>query len=165
MKILVLSDSHAALRFMHLCIASVRPDTVVHLGDYYDDAAAVAEDYPNIRWIQLPGNCDRFRVGPDVPQILAISLGGVRTFMTHGHHHGVKSGIERLLAAARAADAKAVLFGHTHSPLCYREEDGLWVLNPGSCGYYGGSAGLLEIDNGEITACRLLRQEDMEEMK
>ena len=38
MKILVLSDSHSALSFMRRCIGAVRPDAVVHLGDYYEDA-------------------------------------------------------------------------------------------------------------------------------
>ena len=165
MKFLVLSDSHAALSFMRLCIAAVKPDTVIHLGDYYDDASALSEEYPHIRFIQLPGNCDRYRVQPDIAQILAIDVAGARLYMTHGHHHSVKSDISRLLAAARRCDAKAALFGHTHSPLCYQEEDGLWVLNPGSCGYYGGSAGLMEIENGEIKRCRLIRQADLEEMK
>ena len=49
MKILVLSDSHSALRFMRSCVDAVKPDAIIHLGDYYDDAEALAEDYPNIR--------------------------------------------------------------------------------------------------------------------
>jgi predicted phosphodiesterase len=53
------------------------------------------------------------------------------------------------------------LFGHTHSAYCQREEDGLWILNPGSCGYFGGSAGLLEVGAGQILQCRLLREEDL----
>ena len=35
MKILVLSDSHSTLSFMRLCIQSLCPDAVVHLGDHY----------------------------------------------------------------------------------------------------------------------------------
>ena len=38
MKILVLSDSHSALSFMRSCIETVKPDRIIHLGDYYDDA-------------------------------------------------------------------------------------------------------------------------------
>ena len=44
MKILVLSDSHAGLSFMRRCIRTVKPDALVHLGDYYDDGAAMAEE-------------------------------------------------------------------------------------------------------------------------
>ena len=53
------------------------------------------------------------------------------------------------------------LFGHTHVPYCQQEADGLWVMNPGSCGYGGGSAGLIEIENEKISSCRNIRQEDL----
>ena len=58
-------------------------------------------------------------------------------------------------------DAQAVLFGHTHSPLC-EMIDGMWVLNPGSCGHGCGTVGLIEVENGEILNCRILRIEDLE---
>ena len=46
---------------------------------------------------------------------------------------------------------------------CHREADGLWVLNPGSCNYYGGSVGLVEVEDGEIRSCRILEEHDLEE--
>ena len=36
MKILVLSDSHSALQFMRQCVESVKPDAIIHLGDFFD---------------------------------------------------------------------------------------------------------------------------------
>ena len=84
--------------------------------------------------------------------------------MTHGHNHHVKSGIGALLADARRNHAQAALYGHTHQADCHQEEDGLWVLNPGTCGYNGGSAGLLETDGEKITACRIVTQADLEEI-
>ena len=161
MKILVLSDSHAGLSFMRRCIDAVQPDVVIHLGDHYDDGAAMAEEYPQIRFYQVPGNCDTHRCFIPDPETRLETLGGVRILMTHGHRHHVKQTLIRLLADARASRADAVLFGHTHSAYCQREEDGLWVLNPGSCGYFGGSAGLLEVGAGQILQCRLLREEDL----
>lgn len=53
MKILVLSDSHSALSFMRRCVESVKPDVMVHLGDYFDDATAIAEEYPQITLYQV----------------------------------------------------------------------------------------------------------------
>lgn len=53
------------------------------------------------------------------------------------------------------------MYGHTHVADCHREEDGLWVLNPGSCGYSGGSAGIIEIQDGKIREVRLLREADL----
>ena len=163
MKILVLSDSHSALRFMRLCIDKVKPDAVVHLGDYFDDAEAMAEVYSHIRFHQVPGNCDRGRCPMNQPEILCYDVCGVRLYMTHGHRHFVKSGTFSLLADARAAGAQAALYGHTHIADC-RQEDGLWVLNPGSCGSCSGSAGVIETEGNKISACYLVDQADIEKL-
>ena len=161
MKILVLSDSHSALSFMHFCIRKVQPDAIVHLGDHYDDGEAIREEFPGIRLYQVPGNCDRYRCPPDALQVMMPILDGVRLYMTHGHLHKVKMTTGLLLADARKARADAVLYGHTHVPNCYQEPDGLWVLNPGSCGYFGGTAGLIETRGGKIESVRILRDADL----
>ena len=165
MKILVLSDSHSSLRFMYDCMRAVRPDAVVHLGDHFDDGEALKEDHPGVRFYQVPGNCDRYRCPPGIPEILVERVLGVDLYMTHGHKHNVKMYLGALLRDARACGVQAVLYGHTHVADCRQEADGLWILNPGSCGYGGGSAGLMETENGKIKACRLLRQADLEEMQ
>ncbi len=160
MKILVLSDSHASLSFMRQCIQKLKPAHVVHLGDHYDDAEAMAQTFPHIRFHMVPGNCDAFRCPKGVPEVLCYDIGGVRLYMTHGHRHMVKSGIGHLLAQARQEGAQAVLYGHTHRAECFCHA-GIWVLNPGSCGSYGGSVGLLEIAQQKITACRVLQQAEI----
>lgn len=163
MKILVLSDSHSSLRFMRSCIEILKPDAGVHLGDHYDDGEVIAQENPGLTVYQVAGNCDKYRAPDHACELLVCSVGGVKMFMTHGHRYGVKSGEEALLAAARAQNADVVLYGHTHTQVCRREGDGLWVLNPGSCGYSDAGAGLIEIKEGRITACRLVRQADLEE--
>jgi len=164
MKILVLSDSHSSLQFMRQCVEKVRPHAVVHLGDHYDDGEALAESYPHIPVHQVAGNCDTYRCPLNAREMLCYTLGGVMIFMTHGHRQRVKSGIGGLLSEARRYGAQVVLYGHTHVPDCHRETDGVWVLNPGSAGYGGRSAGVLETDGQNITACYLLTQKDLEEM-
>ena len=163
MKVLVLSDSHSSLRFMCSCVEAVKPDCMIHLGDHFEDAQAISELYPSVRLYQVPGNCDRWRCPTWFQEILIENIGGVNVYMTHGHKHNVKLDILRLLNDARASKAQIVMYGHTHIPNCYREPDGLWVLNPGSCGYYGGTAGVVVIENREIRSCALIRQEDLEE--
>ncbi len=165
MKLLVLSDSHSGLRFMRQAMAAVKPDAVIHLGDYYEDGSVIAEENPHIPFHQVPGNCDRYRCLPKTPETLCYCIGGVRLFMTHGHNYHVKSGLYALLLAARQAGAAAALYGHTHEADCHQEEDGLWVLNPGSCGSDWGSVGLIEIANEKILSCRILRQEELEALK
>ncbi len=163
MKILVMSDSHSSLRFMHSCIQAVQPDVMIHLGDFFEDAQAVAEDYPHIPLIQVPGNCDRWRISPGEPEIIVTRVDGVDLYLTHGHLHGVKMTLGNLLREARKSHVHAVLYGHTHIADCFLEDDGLWVLNPGSCNYSGGSVGLIETGNGKILSCRILEWDDLEE--
>lgn len=161
MKILVLSDSHSSLRFMYRCVEQVRPNVIIHLGDHFDDGEVLHEDFPGIPLYQVLGNCDRYRCRPGQPEILIPRIDGVDLYMTHGHKHSVKSYLGALLRDARACGADIALYGHTHVADCHQEEDGLWVLNPGSCGYYGGSAGLIETANGTITGCRILKDGDL----
>jgi hypothetical protein len=40
----------------------------------------------------------------------------------------------------------------------------LWVLNPGSCGYGGGKAGIMEVENGAIEAVYLIDEASLIEM-
>lgn len=157
MKLLVLSDSHASLYAMRQCVERVRPDAIIHLGDYFDDGQVLAQEYPALAYYAVPGNCDRYRLMCTEAETKLEIVGGVRMMLTHGHLHHVKQTLLPLTADARAMRADIVLFGHTHEALCRREADGLWVLNLGSCGYGGTSAGIIEIDGGKITACRIYR--------
>lgn len=150
---------------MRQCVEIIKPDALVHLGDHYDDGEVLAQEHPHLPMHQVPGNCDRYRCPPFAREVLCYNVCGVRLFMTHGHNHHVKLGIGALLSDGRKADAQAVLYGHTHRPDCHREADGLWVLNPGSCGHSGGSAGVVETDGKEITKCYLINQADLEGMK
>ena len=150
------------MRFMRDCVDAIKPQAIVHLGDHYDDGETLKELYPQIPLHQVPGNCDRYRCPAWVQDRICYDVCGVRLFMTHGHKHGVKTNTAMLTAEARAMHAQAALYGHTHVAEVYREDGGMWVMNPGSAGYGGGSAGLIEVEDRTITACRILRLEDLE---
>ena len=91
MKILVFSDSHASRSFMRLCMERIKPDAFIHLGDYYEDGEAIAEEFPGVP----------ITVSPETATIIVwlspslgffpVKLPGVQVYMTHGHLHGVKS--------------------------------------------------------------------------
>ena len=164
MKILVMSDSHSSLRFMRLCIDRLKPQHVIHLGDLFEDAQAVQEDYPHVRFHAVPGNCDTYLIRNQQPAVLCYDIDGVRLMMTHGHLHGVKSGLTRLIADARQMNAGGVLFGHTHEKLCFQDESGLWIINPGSCRSDHGTVALLETADGKISACTHLALTDILEL-
>ena len=145
MKILVLSDSHSALSFMRRCIEAVKPDAVVHLGDHYDDGCAMAEEFPKIRFYQVPGNCDCSQEF----QVRVLLIEGKRVMICHGHTYNVKAGYLTLEMGALEKEADIVLFGHTHY-VFYDHHNGLFMLNPGSIGAprYGNppSYGVLTLD-------------------
>lgn len=162
MKILVLSDSHSLLRIMRSAVQAIKPDAIIHLGDYFDDGEVIREENMHIPFHQVPGNCDKYRLYQPRPEILCYNVCGVKLYMTHGHNHNVKYSLCSLLQDAKAENAQAVLYGHTHSPDC-RQEDGMWILNPGSCSRGDGTVGLMEVNDGEILNCRILRPEDWEE--
>ena len=145
---------------MRACIRAVNPDAIIHLGDYFEDGTAMAEEFPHIPVHQVPGNCDRYRMVAYHPEQICYPVGGVKLFMTHGHNQKVKMTLALLKKEAKEAGAQAALFGHTHSAYCC-QEDGLWLLNPGSCSAYSGSAGLIETENGQITNCRILTYADL----
>ena len=161
MKILVLSDSHGGRSFMRECIAFVKPDAVVHLGDYYSDAEDLQEEFPQLYFYMVPGNCDANRGWIRDPEIRIEKVCGVMLYFTHGHRHMVKQTLIRLVADARAAKVQAVLFGHTHQAHCEQLEDGLWVLNPGAGGSWGGTAGVMEVESGQVCQCHILRATDL----
>ena len=163
MRILVLSDSHAAMSFMRQCIEKIKPDVIIHLGDYYDDAETLQELYPHLPFHTVAGNCDRHRCPPGVREMLCYGIGGVRFFITHGHNYFVKNGIGALVAEARRQGAQVVLYGHTHIAECHQESDGMWVINPGTCGYGERSAVVLTVNDNKMTACRFVGQAELEE--
>lgn len=160
MKILVLSDSHSSLRFMFRAAEVLKPDAIVHLGDYFEDGMALHQEYPGTPMYQVPGNCDYYRLAPGQAWIRVEQVCGVNLYMTHGHKHDVKTSLYSLLRDARACKVDAVLYGHTHQPDC-RQEDGLWILNPGSAGYGGCTAGVIEVTDGNIDAVYLIRESDL----
>ena len=162
MRLLILSDSHRVLSFMEQCVDTLHPDCVIHLGDYYPDGCDLRPLCPQAAFYQVPGNCDEYGCDLRLPRILTPTIGGVKFYLTHGHQHHVKQSLYYLLQDARAAGARIALYAHTHIPDCHQEPDGLWVMNPGASGS-AGSAGILEIENGTIQSCRLIRRADLEE--
>lgn len=150
MKLLVFSDSHKTQRHMVQAVRRESPDAVIHLGDHEQDAQKLMAQYPQLPLYQVCGNCD-----PGVaPAVQLLTLEGVRLFLTHGHLYGVKSGLLRAELAAREQQADVLLFGHTHRGCCI-QKDGLWLLNPGSCGGKMPTYGIVNLLDGRAD-CRLV---------
>lgn len=150
MKILVFSDSHGVTFSMEDAAARENPDLIVHLGDYVRDGERLQARLPGIPILQVAGNCDRIYDFSGCPEILTTTCKGVKLYLTHGHRQGVKMGLLKLKLAAQEAGARIALFGHTHFAYC-EEQDGVILMNPGTCGGGRGTYGVISIQGGKPT--------------
>ena len=124
-----------------------QPDAVFHLGDCERDTQRLEKEFPDLPLYRVCGNCDREPVNPEV---LQLTLDGVKFFLTHGHRFSVKYTLNALLNAAYFASADMVLFGHTHRAV-NETMQGLYVVNPGTAGVGAlCTYACIETENGAI---------------
>jgi putative phosphoesterase len=105
-------------------------DLILFTGDYIRDGLLLA------KLLSLPvygvaGNCDPSGAG-EKEQV--IEFNGFKFFLTHGHHWGVKRGLQSLFYRTQEVGAQVAVFGHTHVPFCQKIDD-IWMINPGSPAY------------------------------
>ncbi|WP_367925077.1 metallophosphoesterase [uncultured Ruthenibacterium sp.] len=151
MKLLVFSDSHGEAGRLSAAL-DAHPDAkdVVFLGDGARDVEMIEGAYPDRRFYCVRGNCD---FATFLPTEGLAPFGGLNVYYTHGHLHGVKTGLELLAEQAQSKGAQVALYGHTHRAKLERW-GALTLFNPGSisrqCGT--GSYGVLKIENGCMEA-------------
>ena len=151
MRALILSDIHGETTTLRWLLEEVWKqegpiDAYICLGDGVRDFDN-AETFIRTRdehatMYAVRGNCDFTASHPDR---LVIHFGGLKIYLTHGHIHRVKSGLDYLISAARAEGADIALYGHTHRANV--EYTTPWLLNPGAA--KDDRCALLEVVNGK----------------
>ena len=150
-RALILSDIHGETTTLRWLLEEVWKqvgpiDAYICLGDGvrdFDNAEAfIHQRDEHATMYAVRGNCDFTAAHPDR---LVIHLGGLKIYLTHGHIHRVKSGLDYLLSAAREAGADIALYGHTH--WANVEYTTPWMINPGAA--ENDCCALLEIENGK----------------
>ena len=151
MRALILSDIHGEVTNLQWLLEAVWKqvgpiDAYICLGDGardFDNAEAfIRRRDPHASMYAVRGNCD-FSV--EHPDRLVIPFGGLTLYLTHGHIHRVKSGLEELKIAALAAGADIALYGHTHR--ADAEYTTPWLINPGAV--ERDRCALLEVEDGK----------------
>lgn len=148
MRILVVSDTHGDFRTLLKAVNSQpTAEIIVHCGDGDEQVQYLKDNFKDKMIVGVRGNCDWCS---NLLSKEIIRVCGKTIFITHGHLYNAKTGLYTIMCAAREEKADILLFGHTHNALTYYE-DGLNVLNPGSCSGYMASYGYIDItDKGDI---------------
>ena len=150
-RALILSDIHGETTTLRWLLEEVWKqvgpiDAYICLGDGvrdFDNAVAfIRQRDEHATLYAVRGNCDFTAAHPDR---LVIHLGGLKIYLTHGHIHRVKGGLDYLRSAAREAGADIALYGHTHRANV--EYTTPWMINPGAA--ENDCCALLEIENGK----------------
>lgn len=148
MKILVVSDTHGDFNSL-LRAVKAQPDAevIVHCGDGDEQVQLLKDTYKDKMIVGVRGNCDW---NSFLPSKETLKICGKKIFITHGHLYNAKMGLYKVVCAAREEGADILLYGHTHIAM-NTYEDGLYVMNPGSCSGYMASYGIIEItENGDV---------------
>ena len=130
-NILVISDTHGNTQPIRQLLVNYQGmvSAVIHLGDYVRDMAQFAtSDKDKDMYHIVIGNNDPLI---DIYDERVITIGGTRMFITHGHRYHVKFSLKNLIYRAQELDVRVCLFGHTHKPVLFTENNILF-LNPGS---------------------------------
>ena len=132
MRVIVFSDSHGNYDVLEKIMERHKDDgdVFIHLGDGEREFELLTYVYNDKKLLFVSGNCDW---GTDKPDYDIIKLDGKTIFFTHGARFGVKGDLNMAKFFARKNEADILLYGHTHiAETSY--DDGLYIMNPGSCG-------------------------------
>lgn len=132
MLIYVLSDSHGKIDgFLDTMASMPKPDMIFFLGDYVEDIEEIKK-VTDIKIIGVRGNND-FK-NKDYPLEDIVDVNGYKILLSHGHLYDVGFDINNLYYKSLELKVDLTLFGHTHRQFKL-VENGLILLNPGSCSY------------------------------
>ncbi|MCL1987554.1 MAG: metallophosphoesterase [Firmicutes bacterium] len=132
-NVLVLSDTHGNLIPIHQLLKSYNGviSAVIHLGDHSRDMLRCMSTNSELSYHIVNGNTDPLTSNLEDR---VIELHEKRIFITHGHDYNVKVTLDRIIYKARELQVDACLFGHTHIPVSFMQNDILF-FNPGSITY------------------------------
>lgn len=153
-RVLALSDTHISDRAGELpepvLRAAADTDLILHAGDVL--VRRVLDRLGQLAPVlAVAGNMDEPALKEQLPESRLVQVAGAAIGLLHGHLG--EGGTTPVRALNAFPGAQAVIFGHSHQPLCRRLGEVL-LLNPGSpterrlAPHH--SFGLLEVKEGQV---------------
>lgn len=151
MRVVVISDTHKNFFILRQIVEKHLKEAAMFLilGDSEKELDDLLGIYPNLPYRYVRGNCDLASFSPIAD---VADVDSVRIFMTHGHHYDVKSGLDRLIQAAKEENCTVALYGHTHVKVT-KYQEGIHIMNPGSPAEPRdgqASYGIIDIQDGKV---------------
>lgn len=132
MRVLLLSDSHGAVRRMQATIEREADcKTVFFLGDGLSDLEQVRKSFSDRNFVAVCGNMDLKSAYTSYDDFAYKYLEGHTIIATHGHRVSVRSTLTDYLAKAQGVLADIALYGHTHRQ-DRQMRAGVLFVNPGA---------------------------------
>ncbi|WFD11015.1 metallophosphoesterase family protein [Tepidibacter hydrothermalis] len=127
MKIGVIGDTHRNYKYIDKAIQYLKEcELILHTGDNFQDSNYIHK-VTGIDTVGIKGNCDFENVEDEI----VFDVKGYRIFLCHGHKYDIKYSLKTIKRKALESNVDIVIFGHSHIPVNYKEDDILF-LNPGS---------------------------------
>lgn len=136
MRLGLISDTHGELENLREALRQLSQvhdvEEVVHLGDEWEDAEAMKEEWPDLKLLIIPGVYARQYLDPAIPNRPVYRFENWKILFTHtpeAHANDLPNDPDPVkLATAHRIDV--VAYGHTHIPALEERDSVLWV-NPG----------------------------------
>ncbi|WP_099189378.1 metallophosphoesterase family protein [Tepidibacter mesophilus] len=127
MKLGVIGDTHRNYKYIDKAIDYLKEcELILHTGDNFQDSKYINK-ITGVDTIGIRGNCDFENVEDEI----VFDVKGYRIFLCHGHKYDIKYSLRSIKRRALELNVDIVIFGHSHIPLNYKE-DNILFLNPGS---------------------------------
>lgn len=155
-RIGVISDTHIPTRGSKLPVQIYSVfegvQLILHAGDMVDEKVLL--DLKALAPVEaVAGNMDPYILHHKLGRAKLVRLDGLTLGLVHGDAGGITAA-QRARSVFNDYKPQAVIFGHTHMPLCREEDDNLLLFNPGSAvdprGSSGPTCGILILNKQKI---------------
>ena len=131
-KIVIMSDNHGDMNMLtDIKVLEDDADYYIHCGD--------SESYSLQYLYGFVAVKVNYGWSVDLLQTARLDIEGRHLLITHGQFFGYFDREKKMIQFLKKYNGDVLISGHTHMPLA-KEENGLWLINPGSTSWPRGGS-------------------------